>query len=119
MAMSKERLRKIHGIPEPVGEADSVVLARRGTHEAVARWMEKWFLEIKIVFAVIGFFFVLLPSLSKRLGSFVVSVPVLGRVFQSFSTLGSAVMVGVFVYVFIFIIRSCVAKYIPGGGIQF
>jgi len=92
MALSKDRLRKIHGIPEPTGPADQAVLARRKYHEAAARWLAKWSSPLHATCALTGFMVVLLPMFSKNWRAVIENIPIAARIFHDFSTLSGWAM---------------------------
>lgn len=62
--ISKERLRRILGVREPKDPPDPEVIARRGVHEAIAKWELKWLTKLHIISAVLAFLVVLLPAFS-------------------------------------------------------
>ena len=62
--IDKERLRKILGVREPKDPPDPEVIARRGVHEAIAKWELKWLTKLHIISAFLAFLIVLLPAFS-------------------------------------------------------
>lgn len=115
MALSKDQLRKIHGIPEPTGSADPAVLARRGFHEAVAKWLARWSYPLQAVFALIGFVVVLLPTLSNNWRTVIENTPIAGRIFQDFSSLGGLAMLLFFFLLGLFLIWNGLQSRLPAG----
>lgn len=112
---SKDRLRKIHGIPQPIDLGDPAVLARLKIHESAAKCCEKWLTLFHAFFAIFGFVVVLLPVLSKPWRSVIESVPFLSQVFHYYSTLSGWAMVNLLILVILFFIRNFLVKSIPGG----
>ena len=113
MAISKHILRKMHGVPEPTGEADPAVVARLKYHVAAARWCDKWFCYFESLFIYLGFFAVLLPTLLKSWRSFIQNTPFFSKIFHDYSTQTGWAMVNIFSLVFIFLIRHTLIKHIP------
>lgn len=116
MALRKHMLRKIYGITEPTGPADPAVLARRRFHEAAVRWLAKLLVPLQVFFAVIGFFVVLLPVLSKPWRFLIENSPVLSQIFHDYSTMRGWAMGNLFVIVANFLILNPFIKYMSGGG---
>jgi hypothetical protein len=112
MAISKHMLRKMHGVPEPTGEADPAVLARLKYHVAAARWCEKYLSYFDSFFAYIGFFIVLLPIFLKSWRSFIQHTPILSTIFHDYSTQSGWAIINLFVLIFI-----CYAHGLDIGGI--
>lgn len=115
MALSKDRLRKMHGIPEPTGSADPAVLARRRFHETAAKWLARWSYPLQAAFALIGCVVVLLPTLSKNWRSVIENTPVAARIFHDFSTLSGWAMVLFFVLMAMFLIWNGLRSRLPAG----
>lgn len=115
MALSKDRLKKIHGIPEPTGPVDSAVLSRRRFHEAVAKWLAKWSYPLQAAFAMIGFVVVLLPTLSKNWRAVIEKTPIAGRIFQDFSSLSGLAMLLFFFLLGLFLIWNGLQSRLPAG----
>lgn len=66
----------------PVG-----TLQRRKYHITAAQWLAKWSYRLQIMFALIGFFVVLLPALNKSWRKIVEAFPPTEWIFHDFSTL--------------------------------
>ncbi len=115
MAISKHMLRKMHGVPEPTGEADPVLVARLKYHVAAARWCEKYLSYFDSFFAYIGFFIILLPIFLKSWRSFIQHTPILSTIFHDYSTQSGWAIINIFVLIFIFFIKNSLTKSIPGG----
>lgn len=115
MALSKERLRKFHGIPEPTGPSDPAVLARRPAQEAAARWMARWLTDLQAGFALVGFVVVLLPTLSKPWRAVIDTIPFVAGVFHDYSTFSGAALANLFGVILLFAVHNLLARHIPGG----
>ena len=96
MTLSKDRLRKIHGVTESTAPADQAVLARRKYHEAAAKWLAKWLVPLQTFFGLLGFSVVLLPVLSKPWRSIVEGIPLLAEVFHDYSTFSGLALFNLF-----------------------
>lgn len=66
MPLTKDQLRRIHGVAEPTRPADETVLARRKCHEAAATWLASRSRFLQAVFAAMGLVLVLLPVISQE-----------------------------------------------------
>lgn len=115
MPMSKEQLRRVHGLREPEALADPNVLTRSKYHEAAAKWLAKWSYPLQVAFALIGFVIVLLPMFSKNWLAVIENTPVAGRIFHDFSTLSGWAMVLLFVLMVLWGILNWLVKNYPGG----
>jgi hypothetical protein len=115
MALSKDRLRKIHGIPEPTGPVDPAVLARLKFHEAAAKWCAKWLTPLQVFFAFTGFFVVLLPVLLQPWRSVVEAAPFLAQVFHDYSTFSGWALLNLFVGMLTALAKTYWPKYSSGG----
>jgi hypothetical protein len=115
MALSKDRLRKIHGVAEPTGPADQAVLARRKYHEAAATWLARRSYILQAIFAAIGFVVVLLPIFSRSWRTVIESTPIARWVFHDYSTFSGLAMVNLYILMALFLIRSWQIKSLPGG----
>lgn len=115
MALSKDRLRKIHGIPEPTGSADPSVLARRRFHEAAAKWLARWSYPLQAAFAMIGFVVVLLPVISKSWRAAIESTPIVRSVFLDYSTFSGLAMANLYILMALFLVRNWQRKSLPWG----
>ena len=113
MAISKHMLRKMHGVPEPTGEADPAVVARLKYHVA-ARWCEKYLSYICSLFALIGFAVVLLSVMLKSWGEFIQHIPILSKIFHDYSTLSGWALVNFYPMIFLLILKISMIKSIPG-----
>ena len=96
MKLSKERLRKMHSIPEYSGPVNPAVIARRRHHERAAKWMAKFNTYLYSLAASIGFFLVLLPVLSRDWRALVVDIPVASTIFRDYSTLTGSAIINLF-----------------------
>ncbi len=117
MNFPKDRLRKIYGITEPTGPTDPVVLARRKYHEAAAKWLAKWLVPLQVFFAVIGFFVVLLPVLSKSWRSIVEGLPFFSKVFLDYSTFGGLAIIHLYIGLAMAFTKPYLVKYSPSGDV--
>lgn len=115
MALSKEQLRKFHGIAEPTSPIVPAVFARRKAHEAAAQWLARWLTDLQIVFALIGLIVVLLPTLSKPWRAIIDGIPIVARVFHDYSTLSGWAMAHVFILVSLLLVRNALSKHMQGG----
>jgi len=115
MALSKEQMRKIHGLTEQKGEADPAVIARRKYHEGAARWLAKWSYPLQAIFAISGFVIVLLPMFSKSWRAAIESIPIAGGLFHDFSTLSGWAMVLFLSLMAMFFMLNWKVKDYPGG----
>lgn len=115
MALSKEQLRKIHGILEPDGPADPDVLERRRHHEAAAKWLSRWSAVLQVVFALIGFVIVLLPTLSKNWHAVIEKTPVAAKVYQDFSSLSGSAMLLFYFLMGLFLVWNGLKNKFPAG----
>lgn len=113
--MDKERLRRFHGIPESTSQADLKVLSRRRFHEKGAKWIAKWSGRISIFFVLVGFFVVLLPTLSKSVRNIIVEVPVVSTFFHDYSTLSGVALVSFFILAFFAVASGLISKSSLGG----
>jgi hypothetical protein len=113
--LSKERLRKIHGSPEPTGPADEEVLARRRYHEAAALWLAKSSVPLQVFFASIGFFVILLPVLSKTWRNIIEGLPILAHIFHSYSTLSGMAMANLYIGMLMAVTKPYWGKHSPSG----
>lgn len=109
MALSKYRLRKIHGIPESTEPADPAVLARQRFHVVTAKWLSRWITSLQVIFALIGFVIVLLPTLSSNWRGVIEKTPIAARIFQDFSSLSGLAM-----WLFFFLM----AMFLVGNGLK-
>ncbi|MBK8134216.1 MAG: hypothetical protein IPN63_06355 [Gammaproteobacteria bacterium] len=117
MTLPKDRLRKIHGVTEPAGPADQSVLARRKYHEAAAIWLAKWLTPLQALFALLGFFVVLLPVLSKPWRSIVENLPIFAPVFHDYSTFSGVAMANLYIGMLMAFTKLYWAKHSPSGDI--
>jgi hypothetical protein len=115
MAISKHMLRKMHGVLEPTGEADPVVVARLKYHVAAARWCEKYLSYICSLFALTGFAVVLLPVMLKSWGVFIQNIPILSKIFHDYSTLSGWALVNFYPMIFLLILKISMVKSTPGS----
>lgn len=115
MTLSKDRLRKIHGLTDPTAPSDPAVMARRTYHEAAAKWLAKWSYPLQAFFALIGFVVVLLPMFSKTWRTIIESTPVVKSVFHDYSTFSGLAMVNLYILMALFLVRSWQIKSLPGG----
>jgi len=115
MALSKDRLRKIYGIPEPTGPADQAVLARRKYHEAAAKWLAKSSYPLQAVFALTGFVIVLLPMFSKNWRAVIENTPIAERIFHDFSSLSGSAMVLFLFLMGLYVVQNWWVNDFPGG----
>lgn len=115
--MNKPKLEDID--PSPSVENPDIeakgVLRRREIHIASARWLAKWSLPMQIGFAAIGFFIVLLPTLSTSWREIIELVPLTAWIFHEFSTLGPASIYLLAVIMVPFFILNIMVKSYPGG----
>lgn len=118
MRLSKEQLRKIHGLPESTGPADPVVLARRTYHEATAKWLAKWLAPLQVFFALLGFFVVLLPALLEPWRIFIDALPIFSQVYHDYSTFTGLAMTHLYIGMFLALTKLFYwGKYNPSGDI--
>lgn len=115
MTLSKDRLRKIHGVTESTAPADQAVLARRKYHEAAAKWLAKWLVPLQTFFGLLGFSVVLLPVLSKPWRSIVEGIPLLAEVFHDYSTFSGLALFNLFAGMLTAITKPFWAKHSPSG----
>lgn len=115
MALSKDRLRRIHGIPEPTGPVDPAVFERRNLHRAATKWLVKWSLPLHATLSLMGFFVVLLPMLSMKWRAIVENAPLARTIFHDYSTFSGLAMLNLFTLMSLFLIRSWVGQSLPGG----
>jgi hypothetical protein len=115
MTLSKDRLRKIHGVAESTGPADQAVLTRRKYHEAAAQWLARRSFLLQATFAAIGFVVVMLPMFSKTWRTIIESTPVVRSVFHDYSTFSGLAMVNLYILMALFLVRSWQIKSLPGG----
>ncbi|WP_200384610.1 hypothetical protein [Rhodocyclus tenuis] len=117
--LSKDQLRKIHGVTEPTGPEDPTVIARRKFHEAAAKWLARWSYPLQGLFASIGLVVVLLPTMSKSWRSVVEMMPIAGRIFQDFSSLSGSAMLLFYFLSGLFVIQTRVQSKNPAGQASF
>jgi len=117
MSLSKDRLRKIHGIAEPTGLADQSVFARKKYHEAAAKWLAKWLLPLQAFFALLGFFVVLLPVFSKPWRGIVEIFPIFAQIFHDYSTFSGLAMANLYIGMLTAFTKLFWAKYSPSGDV--
>ena len=115
MTLPKDRLRKIHDVTEPTGQADQAVLARRKYHEAAAIWLAKWLTPLQVLFALLGFFVVLLPMLLKPWRGIVEGTPLLAQVFHDYSTFSGLALLNLFAGMLTAITKPYWSKHSPSG----
>lgn len=115
MILSKEQLRKIHGIAEPSGPEDPGVLTRRKYHEASAKWLARYYSSLQAIFAIIGFVFILLPALSKSWRTTIENIPVVITIFHDYATLNGLAMANFYLLITLFLLRNWKSKHLPGG----
>ena len=106
MTLSKDRLRKIHGVTESTAPADQAVLAKY--HEAAANWLARISFFLHAIFAAIGFAVVLLPILSRSWRAIIESTPLVRVVFHDYSTFGGLAMANLYILMALFLIRNVV-----------
>lgn len=117
MVFSKDRPRKIHGIPEPTGPTDPAVLARRRFHETAAKWCAKGLMPLQVFFAFIGFSVVLLPILWNPWRSAVESTPLLAQIFFDYSTFSGLALLNLYAGLLTAVTKPYWAKHSPSGPI--
>lgn len=115
MAPREYRSQKIQGGPKSTGPADPTVLARRKFHKAAARWCAKWLIPLQVFFALIGFFVVLLPALSKPWRSIVESNQFSAHVFQDYSTFSGWALVNLFAGMLAALVKTYCVRNSPIG----
>jgi hypothetical protein len=117
MTLSKERLRKIHGVADHTNPTDQSVIARRKFHESAAKWLSKWLVPMQALFGFIGFFVVLLPVLLKPWRALVEDTPLLAQVFHDYSTFSGWALINLYIGMLTAIVKIYWAKHSPGGSI--
>lgn len=115
MTLSKDRLKKIHGIPEPTGPSDPAVLERRRFHVAAAKWLSRWSFWLQAIFVLIGFAIVLLPMLLKNWRAVIEKTPVAARIFEDFSSLSGLAMLLFFFLMGLFLLWNGLKSGLPAG----
>lgn len=114
MTLPKER-SQIQSVAEPVVPADQAVLARRRYHEAAAKWCAKCLVPLQAFFALIGFFIVLLPALSRPWRGIVESMPLLAEVFYDYSTFSGLALINLYAGMITAITKPYWFKHRPTG----
>lgn len=117
MTLSKDRLRKLHGITEPTEPADPAVLARRKYHEAAAIWLAKGLVPLQAFFASLGFFAILLPMLLKPWRNIVEGLPILAHIFHDYSTFSGLAMANLYIGMLTAVIKLYWGKRSPSGDV--
>jgi hypothetical protein len=117
MTPPKDRLRKIHGIAELTGPADQAVLSRRKYHETAAKWLAKWLAPLQAFFALLGFFVILLPVLSKPWRSIVENLPIFAQIFHDYSRFSGLALANLYIGMIIALTKPYWAKHSPSGDI--
>lgn len=118
MALSKEQLRKMYGVTEPTGPSDPEVLARRGKHEAAAKWCAKWCDELMYASMLAGFLVVLLPSMWSAWGRIIANMPLLSTLSYDYSHFRSISKVQFFVTALLYTIFSFLSSHEPQGNLK-
>lgn len=113
--MDKERLRKFHGIPESTSQPDLKVLNRRRFHEIGAKWAAKWSGRLGVFFSLIGFFIILLPTLSMTVKNIIIKIPLLATIFHDYSTLSGLFFFNFLMLGFSALVKGILGKHNPGG----
>jgi len=93
----------------------SSVLRRRKYHIAITEWEAKWMYRQQAIGALIGFFIVLLPTLSKAWREIVVSFPPTRWIYDEFSSFGPFSLTVLLVFVFATIGLNGLYRHFPGG----
>lgn len=93
MKLSKGRLRKILGAPEPTGPADPKVLARRKYQVSGAQLCAKVDVPLQIFFASTGFIVVLLPVLWKGWRHIIEAIPIVATISHDYSTFSGLALI--------------------------
>lgn len=115
MVLPKDRLRKIHGIAEPLGSADPSVLARRKYHEMVSTWLANKSYILQLLFVTIGFVNVLLPALSRPWRTVIENTFISREIFHDYSTFSGLAIANLYILIALFLIRTLQIKSLPGG----
>lgn len=115
MTLSKDRLRKIHGLTDPTAPSDPAVMARRTYHEAAAKWLAKWSYPLQAFFALIGFVVVLLPMFSNNWRAVIEKTLIAERVFHDFSSLSGWAMVLFLILMGLYVVQNWLVNDYPGG----
>lgn len=119
MTPSKERLRDLHGIADSTALIEQAVLARRAYHQAAIKWLARWSTSLQTSFALIGLFFVLLPTIINDWRTIVEKTPIAAKVFRDFSSLRGSAIVLFFFLMSIFLIWNALKKNLPARRIPF
>lgn len=88
MTLSKEQLRKMYGVTESTASPDPDVLARRGRHEAAAKWCSRWASELLYGSILFGFMTCLLPVMWNAWGRIITAIPLLSTLSYDYSHFG-------------------------------
>lgn len=107
---------------ETAGQGDGMMRAqsartlnRKGIHVVFARLLAKWSYRLQAIFASIGFFIVLLPTLSEPWRVAIKTFPFAAWIFNEFSTLGAGALLLVAIIMVPFFILNFMIKSYPGG----
>lgn len=113
MALDKNQLRKLHGLPPSTEVGEPSVLMRRKFHESAAKWCVKWLTSIHIFFGTIGFIVVLLPAIAKPWRLIIENTYLFSQIFHSYSSLSGLSMVNLYLLIILFIAKGFFRKNPP------
>jgi hypothetical protein len=89
--------------------------ARRAMQVAAAKWLAKWSYRLQGIFALLGFFIVLLPVFNKSWRGIIESCSLTAWIFHEFSTLKGFALLWLGFLLLLFFILNFNHKNLPGG----
>lgn len=114
MKEDKIFLQKINGATETEKE-NPKVLRRRKYHVAAAVWCGKSLVPLQVIFALVGLFVILLPSVIQDLQVIVERAPCLARVFNDYSTFSGLALIHLFLGLLTAVTKPYWSKNTPIG----
>jgi len=95
---------------------DSFVSSSRKARQMVAAiWLAKWSYRLQALFASIGFFLVLLPTLNNPWRVIIEAFSLTAWIFRAFSTLSGVALILLALLMVLFLILNFMVKDYPGG----
>lgn len=119
MTPSKERLRALHEMADSTALIEQAVLARRVYHQAAIKWLTRWSASLQTSFALIGLFFVLLPTIINDWRAIVEKTPIAAQVFRDFSSLSGSAITLFFFLTSTFLVCNALKNNLPARRIPF